>query len=400
MYQFVTLFIGLRYIRGRTSDRFGRFVSWFSTIGITLGVIALVMVLSVMNGFESNLQNKILQLIPQVLITTKQGFLDPQKIPISTLKELRGVNKIVPLTTSDVILQSIHSVGLGVILGINPQQYEPLANYFVNVRQEVLQPGRYNLIIGIKLAQELDVKPGDSLRLIVPSVSQLTPMGRIPSQRLFNVSGIFTANSEVDNYQLLLNQQDASRLMHYPLGNITGWRLFLLQPLQIDRLQAHPLPIGVLWKDWRLYKGDLFQAVHMEKNIIGLLLSLIIAVAAFNIVTSLVLLITEKQGEIAILQTLGLSRGKIMSVFMIQGASTGIIGAFIGAVVGVILASQLSTLISFLDFLINGISLPVVINPLQVALIILLAILIALLSTLYPAWSATAIQPAKALRYE
>jgi len=400
MYQFITLFIGLRYIRGRTSDRFGRLVSWFSTIGIMLGVIALVMVLSVMNGFESNLQNKILRLIPQALITTKQGFLNPQKIPISVLKELRGVDEIVPLITGNVILQSTHGIGAGVILGINPKQYEPLANYLVNVRQEVLQPGRYNLIIGAKLAQELDVKQGDTIRLIVPSVSQFTLMGAIPSQRLFNVSGVFAANSEVDDYQLLINQQDASRLMHYPSGNITGWRLFLLQPLHVNRLQAYPLPIGVLWKDWRLYKGELFQAVHMEKNIIGLLLSLIIAVASFNIVTSLALLITEKQGEIAILQTLGLSRGKIMSIFMIQGASTGIVGALIGAVVGVLLTSQLSALIPFLNFLINGTSLPVVIKPLQVALIVLLAILIALLSTLYPAWSASAVQPAKALRYE
>lgn len=400
MYQPVALFIGLRYMRGRDSDRFGRFVSWFSTIGITLGVMALVVVLSVMNGFERDLQNNILRLMPQALITTEQGSLDPQEIPISALKELRGVSEIVPLTTGDVVLQSARSVGVGVILGIDPQQYEPLANYLINVRQDVLQPGRYNLIIGEKLAQELDVEQGDTLRLMVPSASQFTPMGRIPSQRLFNVSGIFAANSEVDGYQLLLNQQDASRLMRYPSGNITGWRLFLLQPLQVDRLQAHPLPAGTLWKDWRARKGELFQAVRMEKNMMGLLLSLIIAVAAFNIVTSLALLIMEKQGEVAVLQTLGLSRGKIMSVFMVQGASAGIIGALIGAGMGVLLASQLATLMPLLGLLIDGASLPVAIEPLQVVLIVLLAILIALLSTLYPAWRAAAVQPAEALRYE
>ncbi|WP_342220857.1 lipoprotein-releasing ABC transporter permease subunit LolC [Candidatus Fukatsuia endosymbiont of Tuberolachnus salignus] len=400
MYQPVALFIGLRYMRGRASDRFGRFVSWFSTIGITLGVMALVVVLSVMNGFERDLQNNILRLMPQALITTEQGSLDPQEIPVSALKELRGVSEIVPLTTGDVVLQSARSVGVGVILGIDPQQYEPLANYLINVRQDVLQPGRYNLIIGEKMAQELDVEQGDTLRLMVPSASQFTPMGRIPSQRLFNVSGIFAANSEVDGYQLLLNQQDASRLMRYPSGNITGWRLFLLQPLQVDRLQPHLLPAGTLWKDWRARKGELFQAVRMEKNMMGLLLSLIIAVAAFNIVTSLALLIMEKQGEVAVLQTLGLSRGKIMSVFMVQGASAGIIGALIGAGMGVLLASQLATLMPLLGLLIDGASLPVAIEPLQVVLIVLLAILIALLSTLYPAWRAAAVQPAEALRYE
>ncbi|WP_025475729.1 FtsX-like permease family protein, partial [Yersinia pestis] len=179
-----------------------------------------------------------------------------------------------------------------------------------------------------------------------------------------------------------------------------GWRLFLSQPLSVDSLSQQSLPEGTVWKDWRDRKGELFQAVRMEKNMMGLLLSLIIAVAAFNIITSLGLLVMEKQGEVAILQTQGLSRRQIMLVFMVQGATAGVIGALLGAGLGVLLASQLNTLIPILGVLIDGATLPVEIDPLQVTVIALLAMVIALLSTLYPSWRAAAAQPAEALRYE
>lgn len=400
MYQPVALFIGLRYMRGRATDRFGRFVSWLSTIGITLGVMALVTVLSVMNGFQRDLERNILGLMPQALITTPEGSLNPQNIPLSAVSGLQGVTRVQPLTTGDVVLQSARSVAVGVMLGINPDDPDPLADYLVAVRQQDLQPGQYNAILGGQLANQLGVKRGDQLRLMVTSASQFTPMGRIPSQRLFNVIGTFSANSEVDGYQLLVNQQDASRLMRYPAGNITGWRLTLQQPLQVDTLSSQALPDGTVWKDWRDRKGELFQAVRMEKNMMGLLLSLIIAVAAFNIITSLGLLVMEKQGEVAILQTLGLTRRQVMAVFMVQGASAGIIGALLGAGLGALLASQLNNLLPILGSLIAGASLPVEIDSVQVVVIAAVAMSIALLSTIYPSWRAAAVQPAEALRYE
>ncbi|MFE8154644.1 lipoprotein-releasing ABC transporter permease subunit LolC [Brenneria goodwinii] len=400
MYQPVALFIGLRYMRGRASDRFGRFVSWLSAIGITLGVMALVTVLSVMNGFERELEDNILGLMPQALITTAQGSLDPRTHPASSLDSLQGVNRTAPLTTGEVVLQSARSVAVGVMLGINPDDEEPLARYLVNVTQQQLQPEQYRAILGEQLASQLGVKAGDQLRLMVPSASQLTPMGRIPSQRIFTVAGTFSANSEVDGYQLLVNQQDASRLMRYPIGNITGWRLWLDQPLTVDTLSSQTLPEGLVWKDWRERKGELFQAVRMEKNMMGLLLSLIVAVAAFNIITSLGLLVMEKQGEVAILQTQGLTKRQIMTVFMVQGGSAGIIGALLGALLGTLLASQLNTLMPMLGLLLDGAALPVAIEPLQVITIAVVAMVIALLSTLYPSWRAAAVQPAEALRYE
>ncbi|WP_275556702.1 lipoprotein-releasing ABC transporter permease subunit LolC, partial [Mixta sp. Marseille-Q2659] len=246
MYQPVALFIGLRYMRGRAADRFGRFVSWLSTIGITLGVLALVTVLSVMNGFERELEGNILGLMPQALITSEKGSINPQQQPASALN-LQGVQRIAPLTTGDVVLQSARSVAVGVMLGVQPDEADPLTPFLVNVQQQALQPGQYNVILGEQLAAQLGVKRGDQLRLMVPSASQFTPMGRLPSQRLFNVVGTFAANSEVDGYQMLVNQQDASRLMRYPAGNITGWRLWLDKPLAVDSTSQQPLAKGLVW---------------------------------------------------------------------------------------------------------------------------------------------------------
>ncbi|ELY2644313.1 lipoprotein-releasing ABC transporter permease subunit LolC [Cronobacter sakazakii] len=399
MYQPVALFIGLRYMRGRAADRFGRFVSWLSTIGITLGVLALVTVLSVMNGFERELQNNILGLMPQALISSSKGSVNPQQLPADSL-HLQGVNRIAPLTTGDVVLQSARSVAVGVMLGIDPAQRDPLTPYLVNVNQQALAAGKYNIILGEQLAGQLGVKRGDQLRLMVPSASQFTPMGRLPSQRLFTVIGTFAANSEVDGYQMLVNIQDASRLMRYPAGNITGWRLWLNEPLKVDVLSQQTLPSGTQWQDWRERKGELFQAVRMEKNMMGLLLSLIVAVAAFNIITSLGLMVMEKQGEVAILQTQGLTRRQIMAVFMVQGASAGVIGALFGALLGALLASQLNNLMPVIGAFLDGAALPVVIEPWQVIGIALSAMAVALLSTLYPSWRAAATEPAEALRYE
>lgn len=399
MYQPVALFIGLRYMRGRASDRFGRFVSWLSAIGITLGVMALVTVLSVMNGLEHELEKNTLGLMPQALITSDSGSINPQQIPASSL-HLSGVSRITPLSTGEVVMQSAASVGVGVMLGINPDEPDPLAPYLYNVRQQQLQSGQYNTIVGEQLAHQLGVQRGDKIRLMVPSASQFTPMGRIPSQRLFTVIGTFAANSDVDGYQILVNQQDASRLMRYPAGNITGWRLWLDKPLQVDTISQQPLAKGLVWKDWRERKGELFQAVKMEKNMMGLLLSLIVAVAAFNIVTSLGLMIMEKQGEVAILQTQGLTRRQIVAVFMVQGATAGVVGAVLGALLGVLLASQLNNLMPVIGAFLDGAALPVDISLTQVATITVTAIVVALLSTLYPSWRAAAVQPAEALRYE
>lgn len=400
MYKPVALYIGLRYMRGRASDRFSQFVSWLSTIGITLGVMALVTVLSVMNGFEQELEGNILGLMPQALVTTNTAQLNPTQYPAALLEKLPGITRVVPLTTGDVILQSAKGLSVGVMLGVNQQDKDPLTKYVYSGSMSQLIVGSYNVILGDKLAEQLGIKIGDNIRIMVTSASQFTPMGRIPSQRLFKVVGTFSAGSEVDSSQLLVNQQDASRLMRYIAGNISGWRLYMAKPLDVIALSQQPLLEGLVMKDWRERKGDLFQAVRMEKNMMGLLIGLIIAVAAFNIITSLGLLVMEKQGEVAILKTLGLKRRHIMGVFIVQGASAGVIGALLGSLLGLLLSKNLNLLMPFIGKSIVGIALPVSIDYVQVLVIALFSMGIALISTLYPSWRAAAVQPAEALRYE
>ncbi len=399
MFQPVSLFIGLRYLRGHSHDRFGRFVAWLSAIGITLGVMALIAVLSVMDGFEQQLQKNTLDLMPQAMVTSRTGSLDPHAVPL-TIQQLRGVTYLQPISAGEVVLQSATNVSVALMLGETAQQREPLFDSMIAGSRHDLHPGGYKVILGRVLAERLKVQVGDKIRIMVPSVSQFTPVGRIPAQRVFTVSGLYQADSDEDGYQILVDQQDASRLLHYQAGEVSGWRLWLKDPLNVDKISQQPLPSGCVWKDWRDRKGELFQAVKMEKHMMGLLLGLIVGVAAFNIITSLGLVVMEKQAEIAILQTIGLRRSQILTLFMIQGASSGIVGSLVGAIAGGVLASQLNNLLPGLGMMLDGASLPVRIMPMQILFITLGTMLLSIAATLYPAYRAATVQPSEALRYE
>lgn len=396
MYQPITFFIGLRYMRGRASDKFARFVSWLSSIGMTLGVMAMIVVLSVMNGFDKEQKSNFLSLMPQAVLSNVSGSITPENTIREQLLNLPHVKKVVPLTTGDVVIQTAKNIGVAVMLGINPQDNDPLAGHILYTRVEALETGKYQVIVGDQLANQLGIRVGEQVRIMVTTASQLTPMGRIPSQRLFTVIGIFSSGTDADANQILVNQQDASRLMRYPVNNVTGWRLFLDDPIQVEELSRSPLPDDLVWQDWRARKGELFQAIKMEKNMMSLLMSLIILVAAFNLITSLSLLVMEKQGEVAILQTQGLTRTKIMAIFMIQGATAGVVGAILGSGLGVFIASQLNNYMPSMA----GILLPVDIRVEPVIIIATSTILLSLISTLYPSWRVAAVQPAEALRYE
>lgn len=408
MYQPVSLFIALRYLRGRPSDRFARFVSFFSTLGILLGVMALITVTSVMNGFEREQEKTILQFQPHAVILNPNhsisATLPLQNNPLFEAfyqdpKNQRNIRQIEAITQANVVLQSSKNIAPAIMLGVLPEQNEPLFNYFYFAKPTDLSEGSYHAVIGSELAENLSVSAGDEIRILVPSVTQFTPMGRIPSQRIFKVVGIFQANNQVDGTQLLVNRSDASKLMRYKNDEVTGWRLYLERPLNIAQINTTLLPENYVMSDWRERQGELFQAIRMEKNMMGLLLSLIIAFASFNIVTSLSLIVMEKQGEIAILQTMGLTKSKILTVFVIQGASSGILGAIFGSIFGLLLASQINNL-PIIGALMGDRALPIELNITQIAIIILSAIGIALLSAFYPALRASSIMPAQALRYE
>lgn len=396
MFHPLPLFIGLRYAYSRRSDSFGRFVSWLSMIGIMLGSFGLIVIMSVMNGFENEMQKNILLFIPQAQITTVNHRLAIDQYPKTALPHHEHITHVTPLVTGDVILQSADNITMSTIIGVNPTDYEPIIKHVYWGDYADLQPGKYHIIIGNGLANNLKLKIGDKVRLIVTNASQITPMGKIPSQRLFTVAGIFSVNQDIDQSLVYLNINDAAKLMRYSDNMITSWRLFLDNPLNIQSILSQTLPEHLQFEDWREKRGELFQAIKMEKNVMGLLISLIVIVAAFNIITSLSLLVMEKQNEIAILKTQGLNRFKTMMIFIIQGASSGIIGTVLGCLFGLIIALNISQL----GFTFSGIRLPSVVDYGQVIFVFTSLILLSIISTLYPAYRAANTQPAEALRYE
>ena len=285
---------------------------------------------------------------------------------------------------------------MSTIVGVDPNEFDPITSYIYLGNLSDLKPNEYKIIIGDYLASKLNVGVGDKLRLMVTDANQITPVGKIPSQRLFEVAGIFSVNHDIDQSIIYLNINDAAKLMRYPSDTITSWRLTLDNPLNIQSIVAQPLSNQLLFNDWRDKRGELFQAIRMEKNVMALLISLIVIVAAFNIITSLSLLVMEKQTEIAILKTQGLNRFKTMLIFIIQGASSGIIGSVIGCSIGLIFALSLAKF----NLTFSGIPLPSIVDSQQVIVVFISLLLLSILSTLYPAYRAASTQPAEALRYE
>ncbi|KJG03440.1 lipoprotein-releasing system transmembrane subunit LolC [Photobacterium angustum] len=402
MFHPVSFFIGLRYLRGRSGDRFSRFVSYMSTAGITIGVMALITVMSVMNGFEDQLKGRILGVLPQAVVSSADGRVPLSENAPEALKQLPHVTDVTAITRGEAIIQSANSIAAGTMIGIEPNQYDPISRHMMVGRLSDLTPGSFKIVIGQALAVELGVQPGDKIRLMVTSASQFTPIGRMPSQRKFEVSGIYDTGSDVDKQLVYTNISDAGRLLRYKQDQMTGWRLYLDDPFVVPELAKLKLPNGWTWSDWREQRGELFQAVKMEKNMMGLMLGLIIGVAAFNIISALVMVVMEKQSEVAILKTQGMTHRQVLTIFIVQGASSGVIGALLGGLLGALVAHYLNTIISVLgvDLASIGGTLPTVIEPLQIMFVILGAISLSLLATVFPSYRAAAVRPAEALRYE
>ncbi|MFC3023463.1 lipoprotein-releasing ABC transporter permease subunit LolC [Vibrio zhugei] len=402
MFHPISTFIGLRYLRGRSGDRFSRFVSYMSTTGITIGVMSLVTVLSVMNGFESQLKSRILGVLPQAVVSQDYDKTARTKTPPEFVRQLSTARAPEPIVRSDAVIQSASELSAGMLIGIEPQDHDPIARYLIGGRVSDLTSGTYRVFLGQSLARQLNVKIGDKVRLMVTSASQYTPFGRIPSQRNFRVAGLFNTGSDVDSQLIITDLSDAGRLLHYSTQTISGWRLFFDDPFVVGELSHHSLPHGWHWSDWRSQRGELFQAVGMEKNMMGLMLGLIVGVAAFNIISALIMVVMEKQPEVAILKTQGMTDRQVLAIFMVQGASSGVIGSLVGGVFGVLLADNLNTILHAVgvDLFALGGALPVVINPWQIAIVIVLAILLSLLATLFPSYRASTVKPAEALRYE
>ncbi len=385
------LFIAFRYWRTKSADRFGRLVTNLASLGITLGVMALVIVLSVMNGLENMQKRNLLSHLPHAIIAPQEGhFTQNEKL---TLPDF--VQKSTAINRANVIIQSQSGIQAGQLIGVTKAEDDPLLDE--QAVAERLPAGEFKVLIGSQLAHKLNLSIGEKIRLMITENSQYTPMGRIPVQRLFEISGIYPSQSSASEYTLFANLTDVGRLLRIAPEEVQGVRLFLQDPFQVTELTQTFDEAHYQISDWREQKGEFFQAVRMEKNMMGLLISLIIIVAISNIVTSLSLMVVDKQGEIAILQTQGLKKRSVMAIFVFQGAIVGVIGAFIGGGLGVLISHYLDQIVALFNPMLL---LPTEISSTQIAVIITSSIGLSLLCTLYPAYRAAKIEPAQALRYE
>ncbi len=389
----ISLFIALRYWRAKSADRFGRLVTHLASFGILLGVTALIIVLAVMNGLEQHQKKQVLASIPHAIIRAEKPILATAPLP----QAADFISKIVPINTVQVIFQTDKTVTAGQVIGIQSFSDDPLLADFASEKfSNILPTGSFNLIIGSELAEKLGVNIGDKVRLMITENSQYTPFGRVPMQRLFTIGGIYFDTSEISGYEVFANLTDIGRLMRISPERIQGYRLFLTDPFLITQLPKTYSDYQI--NDWRIQKGEFFQAVRMEKNMMGLLISLIIIVAVSNIVTSLSLMVVDKQGEIAILQTQGMTKSQIRTIFVLQGLLVGVGGTIPGTILGIVVALNLNQILSAVNF--TQVYLPVSLSFEQIATVATFSLLLSLLSTLYPAYRAAKIAPAEALRYQ
>jgi lipoprotein-releasing system permease protein len=415
MYRPLEAFIGLRYVRAKRRNHFISFISLTSMLGIALGVTTLITVISVMNGFEKELRTRILGAIAHATIQPADGSAMEWRSVVEQVEEHPEVDGAAPYIEEGVWLQGAESSG-AFIRGIDPA-FEPRVS---EVDQNMLsgaltdlKSGEYGIILGIGLASRLRVGPGDRVTVIAPRL-KATPVGASPLMRRFTVVGAFEFGEfENDSTLAMVHIEDAARLLRMPAGTIGGVRLHLkdmYRAWQVAREISGTMPGYYVVRDWTQERGNLFQAVRTERTVMWVILSLIIAVAAFNIISMLVMVVTDKQSDIAILKTMGARPGTVMRIFVIQGSVIGIIGTLLGVIGGILLAQNIGSVVPFLESLF-GFSLfpsdiyyitelPSDLRTADVINFALMSLVMSLLSTIYPSWRAARTQPAEALSYE
>ncbi|HLW05635.1 MAG TPA: lipoprotein-releasing ABC transporter permease subunit [Azoarcus sp.] len=411
--------VGLRYTRSRKRaqgrNRFISFISGVSMFGTGLGVAALIVVLSVMNGFQEELRTRILGVASHVQVTGYQGDLAQWQPVAQEVLEHPSVLAAAPYVQEQGMLSFGGTVRGTLVRGVLPEDEERVADfadYMINGALTDLEAGQFGIVLGRDLAMALGVRQGQKVTLIAPQ-GLVTPAAVMPRVRQFEIVGIFEAGMhEYDSGLALIHMQDAQAL--YRMGSdVTGVRLKLddlFSAPRVVRDLVDTVSAPTLLTDWTRSHANFFRAVQLEKTMMTIILFLIVAVAAFNIVSTLVMAVQEKSADIAILRTLGASPKSIMSIFVLQGAIIGIVGLIGGVIGGLVLAANLDVVIPWLEAVTGATlwnkeiyyikELPSKVLPSDVVTIVSLSFVLTLIATLYPSWRASRVQPAEALRYE
>ncbi len=415
MFRPLEAFLGLRYLRARRRNQFVSFISLMSLLGGMVGVAARIVVVSVMNGFENELRQRLLSMTAHAVVTGPDGRMTGWESVAASVEEEPAVIAAAPFVEIQGMLAREGALRPALVRGVLPGEEGKVSRIADHMRQgrlDDLEPGSQRIVLGRLLAARLGAMPGDSVTLMIPA-GQGDGIRLTPRLRRFQVAGLFEVGMEEhDGLLALVHLDDAAAARGWP-GEVSGVRLELSDmfaaPAVATALEG-TLPPGYDTRDWTRENASYFRAVRIEKTMMAIILFLVVGVAAFNIVATLVMVVTDKRPEIAILRTLGLPPGGVMQVFLIQGLFIGVVGTVLGVTLGVVLAMNVETIVPAIEqffgfevmpsdvYYIS--SLPSEIRPRQVAGIGLLAFLLCALSTLYPSFQAAATHPAEALRYE
>jgi len=411
------LLIGWRYTRAGRAGRRNRFISFISGVsmlGIALGVAALIIVLSVMNGFQKEVRGRMLSVIAHVELFDAQGNALPDWH--ATAAEARKNPEVIgaaPFVAAQALVARGDEMRGALVRGISPAEEATVTDLAAQRKATFakLQPGQWGIVLGVELARQLGVHEGDKVTIVAPG-GQITPAGVVPRLKQFTVVGTFdSGHYEYDSALTLIHVDDAARL--FRTDGPTGVQL-RLKNVDDAREVAWQLQSSfgqqLVVRDWTRTNRNWFDAVQIEKRLMFIILTLIVAVAAFNLVSTLVMTVTDKQADIAILRTLGASPRSIMSIFVVQGAAAGVIGTLAGTLLGLVVAFNIDVIVPFIERMLNTTFLPSSVYLISrmpsdpqrgdIVPIVVISLLLAFVATLYPSWRASRVNPAEALRYE